>query len=264
MDLARKIEVLQKQIDDANDGRPEDLEAWKVETEVALRTVMGADHEHCATFGAIRYWPTVWSSGVQHDEEAYRVAGVKKGMITLEAAKKELALLAEMEGRVETKAAAREREQASEPGPVFIVHGHDGDARKELARVLRALTGIDPIVLHEQASAGRTIIEKFEDFASGASFAVALLTADDLGRAKDADTESPRARQNVVFEAGYFAGRLGRPRVVLLLEEGVEKPSDLDGLVYVSLDKGDRWMRELAREMDHEGIDVNWKALGSL
>jgi predicted nucleotide-binding protein len=91
-------------------------------------------------------------------------------------------------------------------------------------------------ILHEQPSGGRGILEKLDAYAASAGFAVALLTADDLGRAKDTNNEAPRARQNVVFEAGYFAGRLGRARVVLLHEAGVDLPSDLTGIVYVPLD----------------------------
>lgn len=86
--------------------------------------------------------------------------------------------------------------------------------------------------------------------------AVLLFTADDLGKAKAEADEKPRARQNVVFEAGYFMGKLGRNRTVLLAEHGVELPSDLSGVVYT--DAAD-WKVELLkglREMGYE-IDLN-------
>lgn len=105
---------------------------------------------------------------------------------------------------------------------------------------------------------GRTIIEKLEDAAATASFAVALLTADDLGRlSTEGSGERPRARQNVIFEAGYFVARLGRSNVVLLHEDGVELPSDLSGVVYESLDASGNWRGQLGKEMRAAGIKAD-------
>jgi predicted nucleotide-binding protein len=139
----------------------------------------------------------------------------------------------------------------SSPAPqtsrIFLVHGHD-DARKlEVAQFLQRGTGEWPIILHEPADKGRTIIEKFEDHASEAGFAVILLTADDVGREKSATDLNPRARQNVVFEFGFFVAKLGRAHVVALTEKGVERPSDIDGVLYKTFDGN--WHTELAKEI---------------
>jgi predicted nucleotide-binding protein len=109
--------------------------------------------------------------------------------------------------------------------------------------------------LHEQPDSGRTIIEKFEDHASEAGFAVVLLTADDVGRARDETTLNPRARQNVVLELGFFIGRLGRGRVVALHEAGVELPSDLSGVLYKPL--AGNWHTALAGELRAAKIEVD-------
>ena len=102
------------------------------------------------------------------------------------------------------------------PDTIFLVHGHD-QARHEIARFLERITkDVEVVVLSEQASRGRTVIEKFEEHGAVASFAVVLLTPDDIGRAVTASETMPRARQNVVFELGYFYGKLGRDRVVVL------------------------------------------------
>lgn len=139
---------------------------------------------------------------------------------------------------------------------IFVVHGHDHAAREAVARFLESLR-LEVCILHEQPNLGKTIIEKFEDYAN-ARFAVALLTADDLGSSKTSPSEThPRARQNVIFEFGYLMGRLGRKRVCALVEEDVERPSDLDGLVYISLDSAGGWKIELARNIKHSGIDVD-------
>lgn len=258
MDLARKLEVLDRQIVDAKAGYPDDFDKWQNATEVALRTVMGSESPLLGRFLSVRYGPTVWSPGM--DTSGYRPGGVRKVIAILEAAKEELSLRAELEEVVRTDESPDEKATAAEQGRVFVVHGHDDGRKHELSRVLHAATGTEPIILHEQPSAGRGILEKLEAYAATANFAVALLTADDYGRAKDSDEDSLRARQNVVFEAGYFAGRLGRARVVLLHEEGVELPSDLHGIVYVPLDSGG-WKFKVAHEMAAAGIPVNWDAL---
>lgn len=136
---------------------------------------------------------------------------------------------------------------------VFLVHGHDELSERRVADFLREGTGQRPIILHEPASRGRTIIEKFEDHAAEAGFAVVLLTADDMGRAKDNEELNPRARQNVIFELGFFFAKLGRPNVVALLEDGVEKPSDIDGVMYIPLK--DNWRGELAKEIRAAGFE---------
>ena len=258
MTLARKVEVLDKQVTDARNGHPENFEGWRAATEVALRTVMGDDSPLLGEFRRVRYAPQVWTS--KTDTRGYMVAGVKKVIAILEAAKRELTLRAELEEVVEGESEA-ERANAAENGRVFIVHGHNDAKKHELFRMLHDTTGTKPIILHEQPSGGRGILEKLETYASSAGFAVALLTADDLGRAKASDDEKSRARQNVIFEAGYFAGRLGRARVVLLHESGVELPSDLDGIVYVTLDPAGAWKMKLAHEMATQGVSVDWSGL---
>jgi predicted nucleotide-binding protein len=138
---------------------------------------------------------------------------------------------------------------------VFLVHGHDGDIKLQVAEFLERITGERPIILHEQADSSRTIIEKFEEYASEAGFAVVLLTADDVGRAQGAASLSPRARQNVVLELGFFFGALGRRRVVALYEQGVELPSDIAGVLYKPLTGN--WHTELAKELRAAEIDID-------
>jgi len=137
---------------------------------------------------------------------------------------------------------------------VFVVHGHD-DARKlEVAHFIERVTGRRPTILHEQSNRGRTVIEKLEDHAAEAGFAVVLLTGDDVGGVDKASLR-PRARQNVVMELGLFMGLLGRSGVVALCEEGVERPSDIDGVLYVSF--AEDWQLKLAQEMKAAKINLD-------
>ena len=129
-----------------------------------------------------------------------------------------------------------------------------------MARLLEQLD-IEPIVLFEQPGKGQTIIEKLESN-SNVAFAVIILTPDDVGKALTEDNLKPRARQNVVFELGYFIGRLNRNRVAVLFDESIELPSDYRGVEYIKIDIDDAWKLKLAKEMKAAGmaIDMN-KAL---
>ena len=132
---------------------------------------------------------------------------------------------------------------------IFIVHGHDGEAKHKVARFIENLK-LTATILDEQPSKGQTIIDKFEEHADEAAFAIVLLTSDDLGAPNDNNNElKSRARQNVILELGYFWHRLGRERVCVLHEEGVELPSDIQGIVYVPFDKAGGWKGTLSREL---------------
>lgn len=142
---------------------------------------------------------------------------------------------------------------------IFIVHGHDEESKEKLARFLEALE-LDPIILHEQANEGKTIIEKFETHADVA-FAVVLLTPDDVGgQANEPDKALPRARQNVIFELGFFIGKLGRNRVCALHKGDVELPSDYHGILYVSMDESNGWKLLLAKELRQVGLNIDLNA----
>ena len=141
---------------------------------------------------------------------------------------------------------------------VFIVHGHDDGAKETVARAVEKL-GLRVVILHEQPNKGRTLIEKLETLAKNAGFAIVLLTPDDVGALKNkADKKSnPRARQNVIFELGYFIGKLGRERVCAILKGDVELPSDINGVIYVRLDESGAWRQELTQEMESVGLSID-------
>lgn len=138
---------------------------------------------------------------------------------------------------------------------VFVVHGHD-PRYQAVARLIEKL-GLDAVVLKEQPSEGRTIMEKLEA-QSDVGFAVVLFTPDDLGSASKSGAEVlGRARQNVVFELGYFVGKLGRKHVALLYVDGTETPSDLSGVVYIPLDSNEAWAYLLVKELKAAGYKVS-------
>ncbi|MDO9286557.1 MAG: nucleotide-binding protein [Aquabacterium sp.] len=140
---------------------------------------------------------------------------------------------------------------------VFIVHGRNNEVKQEVSRFVER-QGIEAIVLHEQASAGMTIIEKIEHYSNDADFALVLYTACDHGRGVHEAKVPPknRARQNVVFEHGYLMAKLGRENVCALVQGDIETPNDISGVVYVSLDPSGAWKLEVLRELKACGYQV--------
>jgi predicted nucleotide-binding protein len=144
---------------------------------------------------------------------------------------------------------------------VFVVYGHDQNARDQLEATLRRWE-LDPVILDQLPSEGATLIEKLENYVANAGFAVVLATPDDVGYPKNKeDQKAFRARQNVVLELGMLLAHLGRNKVAILLkdQETMERPSDIQGLIYIPF-KTD--LREeagllLAKEMTAQGYRID-------
>lgn len=149
---------------------------------------------------------------------------------------------------------------------VFIVHGHDEFAKERLAHILIDL-GLTPIILHDQANKGRTLMEKFEEEASDVGCAFVIMTPDDLGIEANLYEEIQkgikqgglchRPRQNVVLELGFFYAKLGRNRVCCLVKGVLEKPSDVSGIVYLEyINKVDEVYLGIVRELKALGYPL--------
>lgn len=148
---------------------------------------------------------------------------------------------------------------------VFIVHGHDTELKNEVELFLISIN-LQPIVLHRQLDEGLTVIEKFEKH-SDVVYAIILLTPDDIGfPVKETDKPEEerdieyRARQNVIFEFGYFVGKLSRKNVCCIYKEGVQLPSDLNGLIYKPVNRS---IEEVGlfvmKELKNVGLDVKFE-----
>ncbi|MCK9374753.1 MAG: nucleotide-binding protein [Syntrophobacterales bacterium] len=131
--------------------------------------------------------------------------------------------------------------QTTEYPRAFIVHGHDEALLLELKDYLQnILKWPEPIILREHAHAGRTIIEKFEEYAKGLDWVFVLISPDDKAFDPKSNDEKRRARQNVIFELGFFYGLLGRfeGRVLVLKKGEVELPTDIQGIAWINVDNG--------------------------
>jgi predicted nucleotide-binding protein len=159
----------------------------------------------------------------------------------------------------QAKVATAEEPQRERSKRVFVVHGHDEGMKEAVARVLSELK-LEPIILHEKPNQGSTIIEKFIEF-SDVGYAVVLLSPDDMAYAKGIPPRQAksRARQNVIFELGFFIGTLGRKNVCALhrSDGNFDLLTDYNGVLYVPYDDAGRWRFTLVRELRASGYDVN-------
>lgn len=139
---------------------------------------------------------------------------------------------------------------------VFVVYGRDPAPRLAVELFLRELN-LEPVILEDKPGQGMTIIEKIEAN-DDVGFAVVLLTPDDEGCLKG-ETPQARARQNVIFELGYFVAKLKRSNVAAIRSSGpIEVLSDYLGVSYLTYDspKG-TWRNGLFKELVAAGYDLN-------
>lgn len=165
-------------------------------------------------------------------------------------------MLGDAVGNLSKTSPKKRSRKAEPPDEVFVVHGHDLAARESVARFIEKVGAI-PIVLNEKASKGRTILEKFEQH-SNVKFSVILLTPDDAAYAVNQPNGVKfRARQNVVFEMGFFLGKLGRTGLCVMHKGEIEFPSDLTGIAYIELDSANGWRIDLAKELKSAGVRID-------
>lgn len=231
---------------------------WKRNTEVATANTFGENTRHLPDFRRIIYLPPIRLGGVTPDRDlqnAYQ-NGLKKARSILESMLDEIEEYWEV---TETKFtdSRHPTQDSHSTSRAFVVHGRDNEVKATVARFLERLQ-VEPIILHEKANEGRTIVEKFEEYGR-VGFAIVLLTPDDVGKLQGDEVLQARARQNVIFEFGYFVGRLGRARVCALKKGELEVPSDYDGVIYITMDDSEGWQVALARELKKAGfaIDMN-------
>lgn len=223
-----------------------EFSAWKMKTLRFLRDVYSEDSLEYKDFNKRPFSLIMFSSSTPHSDF---VEACQRQLKRVKSIFKEY--LKDMENEVE---ANDENIQYSNlNSKIFIVHGHDKALQQEVARIIEK-QGLQPIILNEQTNQGRTIIEKIEHY-SDVQAAICLFTPDDEGKSNKESKYNNRARQNVVFETGYFLGKLGRNRLVIIADSELELPSDMQGVVYTNIN----WKFELLKELNAMGytIDLN-------
>lgn len=249
-DLINEIDTL---IDSRVTTSDPDFIKWRTKADRFLSSHFGEKSEERTNFLKTSFTPICFTMNGTRSEF---IGPCKHGLIKT----KEVfsVYFEEMEEEIE-EGTAQSQVQVSSPNDyskVFIVHGHDGELKSEVARLIEK-QGIEAIILNEQTNSGQTIIEKLENN-SNVSSAICLFTPDDIGNKAEEENMNPRARQNVVFETGYFMGKLGRNRIVILANEGVELPSDLSGVVYTNKNY---WQIETLKELKAMGFNIDFNKL---
>ena len=254
------IRRLQQQLDEIpclkqlRHGSLEFIE-WQRNTRVAIAYTFGEESSQDNEFQRIGFSSYVITSDGRHEnssQEAY-ISGLDS------AAAKLRSMVREIQEYWDDPREPSPSENPRNPGlvnsnRVFLIHGRDRGTRDTVANFLRKLE-LEPVILEEQPNRGRTIIEKFEEYVQG-DFAIALLTPDDVGGLSN-DELQPRARQNVIFEFGYCIGKFGRDRVLALVKEDPEIPSDYAGVLYILMDESGGWQMRLIREMNSAGFSID-------
>ncbi len=249
MNLQNKLIKLYNEIDGLKNKRSSsdsDFKAWRTDVQLCLSSLYGEKSIQLKNFNSRQFSPICIGGNTDWHEPYVR---------DLETTKKEFErYIGDFEDESQIAYAAGKRIVNNK---VFIVHGHDSELKEKVARRLEQ-QGIEAIILSEQANRGRTIIEKIEAY-SDVHVAIALFTQDDIGVAKEEKgNEKYRARQNVVFEAGYFMGYLGRENVIMITEENLEIPGDLSGMVYTTKDN---WEFEMLKELNAAGMKIDMNKL---
>lgn len=267
-EMNKGVEILARRIADiealdplkASEGEIRSLECKIEESLTRVFGENGDDRWRYASAATFDHGPVsiaFGDRGGRRDRRGYIIEGRIESLATLKGAVETLKeRIADAEPIPEAKSVGSAFDPATSD-KVFIVHGHDGELKQEVARIITSL-GLQPIILHEQPNGGGTVIEKFER-ESDVGYAVILFTPDDFGGSQDDSNVLQRARQNVVLELGYFIGKLGRKRVCVIVKDNIEKPSDIHGVVW--LDYGSHWKVDLAKELKHAGYGIDFNKL---
>lgn len=237
-----------------------EFKAWRFKTKKLLKAHYGLYSDELGLFLKTQFSP--WNDYGEVNEQ---ISECKKGLrecqelfkVYLEELKSEdlceaVKSVEEMGGSVMKLQEIKEIDFSR----VFIVHGHNDALKQEVARIIEK-QGLEAIILSEQVNGGKTIIEKIEEN-SDVGAAICLFTGDDYGKTRDAKEEKLRARQNVVFEAGYFMGKLGRKNVIVVADKNLELPSDMQGVVYTD---STNWKAEVLQGLDEIGYPIDFNKL---
>ncbi len=257
------LEDLRTEIDALEFKAEDKLDTCRRRTEMLTRRIFGDNSNYLKELADIRFSPVVWFSGMTEEDERpawnsgkFELQNLIKTMI------EDLTLFGGV--ITEGEQVVLDRTDQLIQQSIFVVHGYDEAMKQSIAQTLEKL-GLKPLILHEQPNNGRAVIEKLMDYREKSSFAVILLSPDDLAYkvGEDPATARYRTKQNVVFELGFFLGKLGKNRVVVIHKEAdkFETPLNFSDVLFVPFDNRDNWKFELVRELKAAGYKADANAL---
>jgi predicted nucleotide-binding protein len=254
-----KLELLNSLRDDASTKLPhrqsDALAAFQSRAQMVIRKVFGDSSHYLEDCRNIKFFPGIAFSGMRDSVYDEAWTSGKNRLIALCKTMIEDLQLSEPA----KPASATPKHTRHHSNRIFVVHGHDEEMKLAVARFLEKLD-LTPIILHEQPDKGRTVIEKFLDY-SDVGFAIVLLSPDDMGypKEKNPNAATPRARQNVILELGFFLGKLARQQVLALHKQvpDFDMPTDYAGVLFKPFDAHGAWRFELIKELKAFGYHVD-------
>ena len=230
------------------------FKSWRNDSIRFLQKVFGEESHEAHTFENITFFITYITYDIFRDgwkehilNEKYNF---KKGLRTA------IFYLKNFESEILHDVDIEEREQndlnnsshkESHKKNILIVHGRNDGVKDKVANFISKL-GIEPIILNEQLNRGRTLLEKLEEY-SDIKAAIIILTNEDTGNYSGDSEYEKKARENLIFEAGYFLGKLGKHNMIVIAEQGVILPSVLEGYTYFTMDMEEKWKEDLAKKL---------------
>jgi hypothetical protein len=139
------------------------------------------------------------------------------------------------------------RRKLEERRDLFL--GYSGTSSEIASKVRRFLekdVGANVLDWQRDFRPGRSILEEIEEARLRCTAGIFLFTRDD-GLMDAGPGREAAPRDNVVFEAGYFAAAKGKSRVLIIREEATKMPADLGGDIYVPLDRAN--LKPVAKEL---------------
>ena len=119
---------------------------------------------------------------------------------------------------------------------IFI--GSSSAARSQAKAIVNAFTGpaVGFLPWWEAFTAGRTLLEELDSIHDKVDGALLVFSPESETQIRKQTKVIPNL--NVLFEFGYFYGKLGRDRVAMLKYGDFYLPSDLGGYVHIFGSKG--------------------------
>ncbi len=114
---------------------------------------------------------------------------------------------------------------------IFIGHGHSL-IWKDLKDFIKDTLNLEFEEFNRIPVAGISTKDRLEEMLNNCSFAFLIMTGED-----ELEDKTLRARENVVHEIGLFQGRLGFNKAIVLIEDGCDKFSNIDGLGRIDFPK---------------------------
>jgi predicted nucleotide-binding protein len=241
------------------------FKSWRNDSIRFLQKVFGEESNEAATFENIKFSITYlsfdffrfsWKENILKEKEIFE-KGLKNAIFYLKSYESDILHDVDIEerGRKDSDKAIN---KTSHKKNIFIVHGHNDSIKDKVANFISKL-GIEPIILNKQTNRGQTLLEKFEEY-SDIKTAIIIFTNEDMGNYNDGSEYEKRAGQNMIFEAGYFLGKLGKKNTIVIAEQGVMLPSVLEGYTYFKMDREDKWKTDIAKKlksMKRFNIDIS-------